>query len=108
MYEVGVKTKTYPMTGNSYSTINFEMFSDDWEELQKSPFWKDVETFLREKKKYVQIETVAVEIYGPKCDTCKVDEIREKDKKLKILTGISLGASIILVILALGLRLFGM
>ena len=42
------------------------------------------------------------------CDTCKVDEIREKDKKLKILTGISLGTSIILVILALGLRLFGM
>ena len=108
MYEIITRTDSYPITGESTSRVHFEMFSDDLEELQELKCWKDVEQFIREKKKHIEIKTIEVQIYGPKCDPCTRDRLAEENKKMKILTGVALGASIGLSILALLLKLFGM
>lgn len=108
MYEVITrKTIAYP-SGEPTVTISFEAFNDDWKELNSLPCWSEVEKYLKEKRKHVEVRVVTIREYGPKCNPCEVDEIRERDKKLKILALVSLGASISLVILALVLKLLGM
>lgn len=108
MYEIITRTDSYPATGESTSRVHFEMFSDDWEELQELKCWKDVEKFIKEKKKHIEIKTIEVQIYSPKCNPCIRDRLTMENKKMKILTGVALGASIGLSILSVLLKSFGM